>query len=73
VSPRQKRLTSSEVIRILIAHGFEKVSQKGSHQKWKHFGSGAQVIVPFHKGRQLPIGTLKSIIEGSGLSPEVWN
>lgn len=73
MSPRQKRFTVSEVTRILSYHGFEKVSQKGSHQKWKNFNTGYQVIVPFHKGKELPIGTLKSIMEGSGLPPEVWN
>ena len=32
--------------------------------------SGKQVIVPYHKGKQLPLGTLKSIIDGSGISEE---
>jgi predicted RNA binding protein YcfA (HicA-like mRNA interferase family) len=69
---KQKRFTAAEVIKILSTHGFEKISQKGSHQKWKNFDSGSQVIVPFHKGKQLPIGTLKSIIEGSGLQLDLW-
>lgn len=42
------------------------VSQKGSHQKWRH-ANGRQVIVPLHGSKGIPIGTLKSIIEGSGL------
>jgi predicted RNA binding protein YcfA (HicA-like mRNA interferase family) len=42
------------------------VSQSGSHQKWRH-ENGRQVIVAMHTGKTLPIGTLKSIIEGSGL------
>mgnify|MGYP006309544015 CR=1 FL=1 len=70
--PKQKRLTENEVIKILSSHGFEKISQKGSHQKWKNVATGYQVIVPFHKGKQLPIGTLKSIIEGSKLPPDVF-
>ncbi len=49
--------------------GFSLVGQKGSHQKWRH-QSGRQVIVPDHGGKPLPIGTLKSIIEGSGLAVE---
>jgi predicted RNA binding protein YcfA (HicA-like mRNA interferase family) len=65
---RQKRLTANEVIKVLLRHGFEKVSQKGSHQKWKNLKTGYQVTVPYHKGKQLPIGTLKAIIEGSGVA-----
>ena len=69
---KQKRLSADAVIKILSVNGFEKVGQKGSHQKWKNYDSGCQVIVPYHKGKQLPIGTLKSIIEGSSLPSEVW-
>lgn len=42
------------------------VSQKGSHQKWRH-ANGRQVIVAMHGSKPIPIGTLKCIIEGSGL------
>jgi predicted RNA binding protein YcfA (HicA-like mRNA interferase family) len=45
------------------------VSQRGSHQKWRH-ANGRQVIVAMHGGKPIPIGTLKSIIEGSGLTPD---
>lgn len=70
--PKQKRLSASEVIKVLSANGFEKIGQKGSHQKWKNYTSGCQVIVPYHKGKELPIGTLKSIIDGSGLPLKFW-
>jgi predicted RNA binding protein YcfA (HicA-like mRNA interferase family) len=50
----------------LRRHGFTLVSQSGSHQKWRH-ADGRQVIVPMHGSKNVPIGTLKSIIEGSGL------
>ena len=45
------------------------VSQRGSHQKWRH-ANGRQVIVALHGSKPIPIGTLKSIIEGSGLAPD---
>jgi len=62
------RLKATEVVRILKLHGFVLVSQRGSHQKWRNPESGKQVIVPYHKGQQLPLGTLRSIIEGSGIT-----
>ena len=67
---RLPRLTADELIRILRRHGFELVSQRGSHQKWRHLDTGRQVIVAYHRGRQLPVGTINSIIDGSGLSRE---
>ena len=72
VAAKQRRLTADEIIKILSANGFEKVSQRGSHQKWKNYSTLKQVIVPYHKGKALPIGTLKSIIEGSGILDEYW-
>jgi predicted RNA binding protein YcfA (HicA-like mRNA interferase family) len=63
-----KRLGSSEVIRILVKHGFAFVSQKGSHAKYRN-GAGRIAIVP-HPRKELPIGTTRSIIRQSGLIPE---
>jgi len=62
--------TAETVDRVLEHHGFVLVAQRGSHQKWRLAGvngSGRQVIVPYHQGRDLPTGTMKSIIDGSGL------
>jgi len=64
------RLTANEVILILQQHGFVFISQRGSHQKWRKYDAGKQVIVPYHKGKQLPLGTIRSIIAGSGISEE---
>jgi len=61
------RLKADEVTQILKQHGFILISQRGSHQKWYHQNTGKKAIVPYHQGKQLPLGTLKSIIEGSGI------
>ena len=62
------RMKSEEVIRVLDRHGFELISQRGSHQKWRNPDNGKQVIAPHHKGKQLPLGTMRSILEGSGIT-----
>ena len=67
MSPHFPILDAKDVMRVLKHHGFEKISQKGSHQKWRH-PNGRQVIVAVHGRKPIPVGTLKSIIEGSGLS-----
>jgi predicted RNA binding protein YcfA (HicA-like mRNA interferase family) len=61
--------TAKQVIRVLRKHGFALVRQKGSHQKWRH-PNGRQVIVPVHGNKPIPIGTLKSMIEGAALTAE---
>jgi predicted RNA binding protein YcfA (HicA-like mRNA interferase family) len=60
------------VIRILRRHGFVLAGTSGSHQKWRHPAAGKQVIVALHRGRILPLGTMKAIIEGSGIAPPDW-
>jgi predicted RNA binding protein YcfA (HicA-like mRNA interferase family) len=69
VSERFPVCTAKEVIYVLRKHGFAPVGQKGSHQKWRH-PNGRQVIVAMHGNKPIPIGTLKSIIEGAGLTAD---
>jgi len=69
VSDRFPVRTAKEVIRVLRKHGFTQVSQRGSHQKWRH-PNGRQVIVAVHGNKPIPIGTLRSIIEGASLSAD---
>ena len=63
-----KRLGSTDVIRVLQEHGFFFATQKGSHAKYKN-AAGRIVIVP-HPRKELPSGTMRSIIRQSGLTPQ---
>jgi predicted RNA binding protein YcfA (HicA-like mRNA interferase family) len=56
-----------EIIDILLHRGFIEVSQKGSHRKFLNTQNRAVVIVPDHGGKDLKVGTLKSIEKQSGL------
>ncbi len=58
---------STAIIRVLEEHGFRQYSQKGSHLKMKS-DEGRVVIVP-HPKKEIPIGTVRSIIRQSGLLP----
>jgi predicted RNA binding protein YcfA (HicA-like mRNA interferase family) len=60
------------VIAILKRNGFSLAGQSGSHQKWRNARDGKQVIVADHRGRVLPLGTMRSIIEGSGIPAREW-
>jgi predicted RNase H-like HicB family nuclease/predicted RNA binding protein YcfA (HicA-like mRNA interferase family) len=67
------RLNANQVIEILRRHGFSRVGSSGTRPKWRHPFSGKQVIVDYHRGRILPLGTLRAIIEGSGIATEEWS
>ena len=62
-----RRLSSTEIIRVLQHHGFGFITQKGSHAKYKS-STGRTAIVP-HPKKEVPIGTTRSIIRQSGLTP----
>jgi len=53
-----------QVIKALEKDGFTFIKQRGSHRKYKK--GNRTVIVPMHY--ELAIGTLKSILEQSGLT-----
>ena len=63
-----KLFSSLHVIKILLAHGFVFVSQKGSHIKVRKEGNPTlTVIVPAGR-KEIPQGTMSSIIRQSKLS-----
>jgi predicted RNA binding protein YcfA (HicA-like mRNA interferase family) len=66
------RLTADQILAILRRGGFRLIGSSGSHQKWRNHLTGKLVIVPYHRGRILPLGTMRAIIEGSGIETEEW-
>jgi predicted RNA binding protein YcfA (HicA-like mRNA interferase family) len=69
---RMRRLSAKQVENILLRYGFELISQKGSHRKWRNSQLRLQVIVPEHRGKTLPIGTLKTILTGADIPKSEW-
>jgi predicted RNA binding protein YcfA (HicA-like mRNA interferase family) len=66
-----KRIPSSEFITILTAHGFELMSKRGSHAKYRD-ANGHTVILP-HPRKDIPVGTLRSMIRQSGLPTRLFD
>jgi len=64
-----KLLSSKEIIKVLLDNKFYFISQKGSHRKYRKLDR--VVIVPYPK-KEIPIGTLKSIIRQSGLNKNLF-
>ena len=60
------KLPSSQlIINVLKRHGFEFVSQRGSHKK---FRKGERTVIVADPRKEIPIGTLRSILRQSGLT-----
>lgn len=66
------RLTDVQVVAVLKRHGFRLSGQSGSHQKWRNQATSKQVIVAQHAGKVLPLGTMRSIVAGSGVPLSEW-
>lgn len=58
--------------KLLSRYGFIQISQKGSHRKWRNLSTGRQVIVPFHSGKDLPLGTLRNILTNAEIPENEW-
>lgn len=57
-----------EVLRILEDDGWYLVTTVGSHRQYKHPTKPGRVTVPGKMGRDLPIGTERSILKQAGLN-----
>jgi predicted RNA binding protein YcfA (HicA-like mRNA interferase family) len=66
---RLPALDGRTVIRALERAGFTIVRTSGSHVRLVHATDPSrQTTVPVHKGRDLPRGTLRDIIEQAGFT-----
>ena len=68
--PKLPVLSGQEVRRVLEAHGFQQVRQRGSHMVMQKSEDGGTITVPVPDHSELRTGTLRSIIRQSGLAAE---
>ena len=60
-------MTTSELKRCLRKNGCYKVHEGGNHEKWYSPASGKHFMIDRHDTKQLPTGTLNSILKDAGL------
>lgn len=60
-----KRWSTRDVERVLLAHGFRFVSQRGSHRKYV---AGPHVVILPAGRKEIREGTFASILRQSGLT-----
>lgn len=64
-----------QVVKILNANGFTHHHTKGSHYHYVGYKNKESKVVqvPFHGNKSIATGTMKSIIQQSGLGLKKWN
>lgn len=70
MSSKYPVLPPKDIIRVLNLLGFYKISQKGSHAKFKNLENGNVCIIPMHN--KIAKGTLKSILEQADIELEIF-
>ncbi len=70
MSPKLPRVTSIELVRALHRAGWYDDEQSGSHLSLRDPTKAGRVIVPMHKGTDLKVGTLASILDDAGMTPD---
>ena len=70
MSPKLPRVECQQLIRALKRAGFEEQRQRGSHLHLRRLSDKKRVTVPVHKGRTVPVGTLRAILRDADISIE---
>jgi predicted RNA binding protein YcfA (HicA-like mRNA interferase family) len=64
-----KLFSSEDIIKVLLRKGFIRISQKGSHVKFRKEKN--TVIVPDNR-KEIPLGTFRSILRQANLPEEYF-
>ena len=71
MSSKYPVLPPKKIIKVMERKfGFKKISQKGSHVKYKNYSTQRIFIIPMHK--EIAAGTLKSILEQADVELETF-
>ena len=70
MSEKLPRVDCQQLVRVLEQVGFERKRQKGSHLHLWRERDKKRVTVPMHKGREIPIGTLRAILRDANIDIE---
>jgi len=63
---RLPRVTSQDVYRALIRAGFVEIVARGGHRHLRRPDGSGRVTIPYHAGKTIPPGTLRSVLEQAG-------
>ena len=72
MSEKLPRVNSEQLIKALKRAGFEERRQRGIHLHLHRPIDNKRVTVPIHKGRTIPIGTLRAILRDIDLNIDAF-
>lgn len=56
-----------EVEKLILQDGWYEIKQVGSHRQYKHPTKPGKVTIPEHKGKDINLQVVKSILKQAGL------
>jgi predicted RNA binding protein YcfA (HicA-like mRNA interferase family) len=68
----RKLHSSAAIVKVLESEGFEFVSQKGSHAKYRKQGPPKLTVIVPAARKEIPLGTFRSILRQSGLDESAF-
>ena len=60
-------MKARELIRMIERDGWYQVPAKGGHRQFRHPSKLGRVTIPGNLGKDVPIGTLNSVLKQAGL------
>jgi predicted RNA binding protein YcfA (HicA-like mRNA interferase family) len=71
VSPKPLLVSGQKLLKFFKKHGYEEISQRGSHIKIANYATGSTLIIPNHK--EIDRWTLKKILKQAEIPDQVFN
>jgi predicted RNA binding protein YcfA (HicA-like mRNA interferase family) len=70
--PKLSLLKPQQVVQKLRQLGFAGPIPGGRHARMVHPGTGQIIPIPMHKGKDVSVGLIRTIIREVGITPEEW-
>ena len=61
------KMKCDKLLKVLLMNGWKEIRQKGSHKILKKEGEEEVIVMPYHRGKEVPTGTANSILKKAGL------
>jgi predicted RNA binding protein YcfA (HicA-like mRNA interferase family) len=61
------RMKCDKLLKLLNNAGWKEIRQKGSHKILRKDDSPETIVFPYHRGKEVPKGTVNRIIKQAGL------
>jgi len=70
LTPALKSVKPRQVVQVAEKLGFVFDRQRGSHAVYLRESDRRRVVIPIHKGGDIRVGLLRSLVRDMGITPE---